>query len=98
MRAGGHNTYGLWMATIPFPPQTLTEEDERAIDRSLRSGGAYSYRRDRDRDPYLALFDRTQRLRGRIGKRHGVYFVADARGRELLRTRRLDQILMALAG
>ena len=85
------------MATIPFPSPTLTEDDERAIDGCLRAGGAYSYAQQRDRDPYLALFDRAQRLRGRIGKRHGVYFIADARGRELLRTRRLDEVLKALA-
>lgn len=85
------------MATIPFPPQTLTEDDERVIERFLRSGGAYSYQPHRDRDLYLALFDRAQRPRGRIGKRHGVYFVTDARGRELVRTRRLDEILRALA-
>ena len=85
------------MATIPFPLQTLTDDDERAIDRFLRSSGAYSYRPGRDRDPYLALFDRARRPRGWIGKRHGVYFVADAHGRELLRTRRLDEILQALA-
>jgi hypothetical protein len=85
------------MATIPFPPQTLTDDDERTIDRFLRACGAYSYRPGRDREPYLALFDRAQRARGRIGKRHGMYFVADARGRELLRARRLDEILKLLA-
>ena len=85
------------MATLPFPPQTLTADDEQTIDRFLRTCGAYSYRPARDRDPYLALFDRAQRLRGRIGKRHGIYFVADAHGREILRTRHLDEMLKVLA-
>ena len=95
MRPAGGAAYGAVMAAIPFPPQTLTEDDERAIERCLRSRGAYSYRQECEREPSLVLFDRAQRPRGRIGKRHGRYFVADARGRELLRTRRLDEILEA---
>ena len=85
------------MATIPFPPQILTDDDERAIERLLRAGGAYSYVQEHGREPCLALFDRALRLRGRIAKRHGVYVVSDARGYELLRTRRLEDILGALA-
>ena len=86
------------MATITFPPQNLTAEDAVAIDRLLRAQRAYSYRQvGTDTEASIALLDQAQRERGRIAKRHGVYHLTDARGHEILRTRRLDEVLRALS-
>lgn len=87
------------MSVLAFPAPDLTPEDEAAILAAARAGGHYACRPERSGDGLTAilLLDRAQAVRGRITKRHGVYAVQDARGHEVLRTRRREEMLAALA-
>lgn len=87
------------MAILAFPSPNLTADDETAIVAALRQGSDYCCRRDtmEDGGPALALLNSRRQLRGHVTKRHGVYAVLDARGCMVLRTRRLAEVLAALA-
>lgn len=87
------------MPVLAFPAPDLTPEDEAAILAAARRGGHYACRRELTEQgrPAIALLDRDQAVRGRVTKRHGVYAVLDARGHAVLRTRRREEMLAALA-
>ena len=87
------------MSVLAFPAPDLTPEDEAAVLAAARAGGHYACRPERTGDGLTAilLLDRDQAVRGRITKRHGVYAVQDARGHAVLRTRRREEMLAALA-
>jgi hypothetical protein len=87
------------MPVLAFPALDLTPEDEAAILAEAGRGGHYACRHDVTADgrPAVTLLDRRQALRGQVTKRHGVYEVLDARGHAVLRTRRREEMLAALA-
>ncbi len=87
------------MTLIAFPSPTLTEADEASIVEWALAGGHYLCRRETTEDglPMLALLNRQNQLRGRVTKRHGVYAIQDARGKVVVESRHLRDILPVLA-
>jgi hypothetical protein len=87
------------MPILAVPALDLTPEDEAAILAAAGRGGHYACRRDLigQGRPAITLIDHRQVVRGRVAKRHGVYELSDAHGHPIVRTRRLAELLAALA-
>ena len=89
------------MHAHPGIPGTEPYARGRGGDPGRGPGAAATTRVDREETepgvPAIILFDREQTVRGRVVKRHGVYAVLDARGHVILRTRRREDMLAALA-